>query len=226
MTKPTPATIDFPFIRPGPDAETEIRQHHPKRIALVALDIGKDVHHLYIRTAAHQDIVPPMKIPTLNSGYQQVISHLDSLLASGAYDLVLLGHEPTGIYHEAWSQALVERYHAHRIGETTPALRYRLVHTVLVKQERQRKTHRQRRRPSGEQGYWSVGEYGIEPARFRHHEVGDEICNIVLWQQRTQVLQNLDPRRLAVLWLYGCDVQGQDVSEGWRIVLEMMTEML
>lgn len=145
MPTQTDHPTNFPFIRPGTEAEHEIRQHHPQRILLVALDIGKDVHHLYIRTAAHQEIVPPTKIPTISRGYQQVITQLDRLLASGAYDLVLLGHEPTGIYHEAWSHALADRYHAHRIGEATPALRYRLVNTVLVKQERQRKTHRQRK---------------------------------------------------------------------------------
>lgn len=145
MTNPLPAAINFPFVRPGPEAEHELRQHHPNRVAVAALDIGKDVHHLYIRTAAHEDIVPPTKIPAIRDGYQQVIRHVDDLLARGAYDLLVLGHEPTGIYHEAWSHALADRYHDHRRGAATPSVRYRLVHTVLVKQERQRKTHRHRK---------------------------------------------------------------------------------
>ena len=89
------------FVQPGADAEREIRQYHPARILIVALDIGKDVHHLYIRTGAQEEVVPPTKIASLAAGYQQVIAIVDELLASGAYDLVLLGHEPTGVYHEA-----------------------------------------------------------------------------------------------------------------------------
>lgn len=133
------------FVQPGADAEREIHQYHPARILIVALDIGKDVHHLYLRTGADEELLPPTKIASLAAGYQQVIAIVDELMASGAYDLVLLGHEPTGVYHEAWSHALAERYHAHRIGAATPALRYRQLNPALVKQERQRKSHRRRK---------------------------------------------------------------------------------
>lgn len=133
-------------LPPGEAAAHEIRQYHPQRVLIVALDIGKDVHHLYIRTGAYEEVVAPMKIASLASGYQQVIEIVDRLLASGRYDLVLLGYEPTGVYHEAWSHALLTHYHAHRTGAATPIVRYRLLNPTLVKQERQRKTHRQRKR--------------------------------------------------------------------------------
>ena len=87
----------------------------------------------------------PHKLVSLATGYQQLIELLDRLLASGLYDLVIVGHEATGVYHEAWSHALAERYHGQRTGAATPALRYRLVNPTLVKQERQRKTHRKRK---------------------------------------------------------------------------------
>ena len=135
----------FPFVRPGEEAEQEVRRYHPERTAVVAVDVGKDVNHLYIRTSAYQEIVPPLKLQTLATGYEHVVGLVDELLKSGAYDLILLGHEPTGIYHEAWSHALVERYHGHRINEKRPALRYRQINPVLVKQERQRKSHRKRK---------------------------------------------------------------------------------
>lgn len=135
----------FLFVRPGEEAEGEIRQYHPARTLVVALDIGKDVHHLLMRTGAGEDLLGPRKIVSIATGYQELIRELDALMASGAYDLVLLGHEPTGIYHEAWSHALAEHYHANRIGEATPALRYRQLNPLLVKQERQRKTHRKRK---------------------------------------------------------------------------------
>ncbi len=133
-------------LPPGEAAAHEIRQYHPARVLIVALDIGKDVHHIYIRTGAYEELVAPTKIASLASGYQQVIDILDALLASGNYDLVLLGHEPTGVYHEAWSHALLTHYQAQRSGAATPVVRYRLLNPLLVKQERQRKTHRQRKR--------------------------------------------------------------------------------
>lgn len=141
----TPMPSAFPFVHGGEAAEQELRQYHPARILLVALDIGKDVHHLYIRTVAGDEVVAPQQIMSLASGYVAFVELLDGLLASGNYDLVLVGHEPTGVYHEAWSYALAERYHAHRIGAATPAVRYRLLNPTLVKQERHRKTHRKRK---------------------------------------------------------------------------------
>jgi hypothetical protein len=50
------------------------------------------------------------------SGFERVTSVLDGLLNSGQYDRVVLGHEPTGIYHQAWSRALYDRYESHRTG--------------------------------------------------------------------------------------------------------------
>ena len=133
------------FVQPGAEAEREIHQVHPARVLVVALDVGKDVHHLYIRSGAYEELLPPTKIASLAAGYRQVIAIVDEFMASGHYDLVLLGHEPTGVYHEAWSHALAEHYHAHRMGEATPALRYRQLNPALVKQERQRKSHRRRK---------------------------------------------------------------------------------
>ncbi|MGE0116281.1 MAG: transposase [Steroidobacteraceae bacterium] len=132
-------------LPPGEAAAHEIRQYHPQRVLIVALDIGKDVHHIYSRTGAYEEVVAPTKIASLASGYQQVIERIDELLASGNYDLVLLGHEPTGVYHEAWSHALLTHYAAQRTGAATPLVRYRLLNPLLVKQERQRKTHRKRK---------------------------------------------------------------------------------
>lgn len=42
-------------LPPGEAAAHEIRQYHPQRLLIVALDIGKDVHHLYIRTGAYEE---------------------------------------------------------------------------------------------------------------------------------------------------------------------------
>lgn len=135
----------FEFVGPGADAEEEVRQNSGRRTLIVALDVGKDVHYLYMRTGAYEEVLPPCKISSLGQSYEAVVAQVDRELASGRYDLVLVGHEPTGIYHEPWSHALAMRYHAHRTGQATPAVRYRQINPPLVKEERRRKSHRQRK---------------------------------------------------------------------------------
>jgi transposase len=126
-------------------AQSEIHRLDPSRVLLVALDIGKDVHVLTLRTAAGDELLPPTELDTLGSGFAFLSSLLDLHLASGAFDLVLLGHEPTGVYHEAISAALVERYRPHLTGLAQPPFRYRLLNPSSVKQQRLRTTHRQRK---------------------------------------------------------------------------------
>jgi transposase len=117
----------------------------PERVLIVALDIGKDVHVVYARTAAGCELLPPTKLATRASGWQTFTAHLDAWLTSGAYALVRLGHEPTGVYHDAWSAALLQRYHAHCTGTASPPLHYRLLIPNQVKAERQRLSHRRRK---------------------------------------------------------------------------------
>ena len=116
-----------------------------ERLLLVALDIGKDVHVAHARTAAGATILAPTRLSTLAHGFDTFTAHLDAWLASGAYDLVRLGHEPTGVYHDAWSSALLARYRPHLVGEATPPLSYRLLVPNQVKAERQRQSHRRRK---------------------------------------------------------------------------------
>jgi Transposase len=144
----TPEPTDTSALPPSSAhlaAQAEIRRHPLDRVLVVALDIGKDVHVLTLRSAHGDDLLPPTELDTLASGFAQLTSILDQHLASGAFDLVLLGHEPTGVYHEAWAAALIDRYRPHLTGQADPPLRYRLLTPTLVKQERQRATHRRRK---------------------------------------------------------------------------------
>jgi hypothetical protein len=122
----------------------EIRRYPPERVLIAALDIGKDVNVIYLRTAAELDLLAPTEVATLASGFKHVTTALDQHLASGAFDLAVLGHEPTGVYHEAWSAAFLDHYHASLTDQATPPLRYRLLTPLLVKRERGRTTHRAR----------------------------------------------------------------------------------
>lgn len=126
-------------------AQAELRQADPQRVLISAWDIGKDVHLWYVRTLAGEELVAPTKVAGLASGYQQMRQVLDALLASGRFDLAVFGHEPTGVYHEAWSQNLSQDYQSHCRGEALPVVRYRWLNPALVKQERQRMTQRNRK---------------------------------------------------------------------------------
>ena len=126
-------------------ARQEVYQYAPQRVLLVALDMGKDVHVTMMRTLAEQLLLPPTKLPTLATGYACFRGWLLGAVASGRYDLVLVGHEPTGVYHEAWQQQLLVDLAPYRQADARPVVRYRLLNPTLVKRERQRQTHRSRK---------------------------------------------------------------------------------
>ncbi len=127
------------------EAHAEIRQIAPQRLLIAALDIGKDINVPHIVTGVGETLLAPRKLSTLASGYQFFVGKLDQFIATGDYDLVLLGHEPTGIYHQPWSMNLVEHYRPNMLGQVEPLMRYRLLTPNLVKKERERTTHRRRK---------------------------------------------------------------------------------
>jgi len=104
----------------------------------VVLDIGKNVHWLgaYAGFDLHP-VIAPLEVRSDRTGFERVTALLDSLLACGAYSRVVLGHEPTGVYHEAWARALMERYAAHLQGSATPPLDYRFLNPLLTKRKRE-----------------------------------------------------------------------------------------
>jgi len=104
----------------------------------VVLDIGKNVHWLgaYAGFDLHP-VIAPLEIRSDRPGFERVTTLIDGLLAGGAYSRVVLGHEPTGVYHEAWARALMERYAPHRQGSATPRLDYRFLNPLLTKRQRE-----------------------------------------------------------------------------------------
>jgi len=127
------------------EAHAEISQIAPERLLIAALDIGKDINVPHIVTGVGQTLLAPVKLSTLARGYQFFVGKLDLFIATGDYDLVILGHEPTGIYHQPWSMNLVQHYRANMLAQAEPLMRYRLLTPNLVKKERERTTHRRRK---------------------------------------------------------------------------------
>jgi hypothetical protein len=104
----------------------------------VPLDIGKNVHWC----AGYEGydlkpVVEPFKVRSDRSGFEQVTRIIDGLLSSGQYDRVVLGHEPTGIYHQAWSRALYDHYEAHRTGQARPQPDYQFLNPLLTKRQQE-----------------------------------------------------------------------------------------
>jgi transposase len=113
----------------------------------VTLDIGKNVHWLGAYAGFElQPVIDPLEVRSDRSGFEQVTAVIDGLLACGLYDRVVLGHEPTGIYHEAWARALMARYAPDRDGRATPRLDYRFVNPLLSKRQRELKTKGRKRK--------------------------------------------------------------------------------
>jgi transposase len=104
----------------------------------VVLDIGKNVHWLgaYAGFELHP-VIDPIELRSDRSGFEQVTAVIDGLLTCGLYDRVVLGHEPTGVYHENWARAFMARYTPHRQGQATPPLDYRFVNPLLSKRQRE-----------------------------------------------------------------------------------------
>ena len=104
----------------------------------VTLDIGKNVHWCAAYAGYElKTVVEPFKVRSDRSGFERVTGIIDHLLASGEYDRVVLGHEPTGIYHQAWSRALYDRYRPYRTGQARPPLDYQFLNPLLTKRRRE-----------------------------------------------------------------------------------------
>lgn len=114
----------------------------PARILYVALDIGKNVHWLRADTGAGQVVQAAQPLVTTQAGYATCAQLLQQWLTQGAFDLIVLGHEPTGIYHEAWGYHLQQDFAAYLPATAHPRWLYQWVNPYQVKLARQQATLR------------------------------------------------------------------------------------
>jgi transposase len=104
----------------------------------VPLDIGKNVHWLGVYAGFElQPVVQPLEVRSDRTGFERVTAVIDGLMRCGLYDRVMLGHEPTGVYHEGWARAFMEHYADHLHGQASPPMAYRFVNPLLSKRERE-----------------------------------------------------------------------------------------
>ena len=131
------------------DRVTAFRQRlarlDPSRVLIILLDIGKNVHWVTACTASGRELVPPRRLLTTQAGLTQLIQMIDAQIAAINPRLVLLGHEPSSVYHEPWARALMKRYAPHLEGQAQPAFEYRFFNPYQVKLARQQ-THLRHRK--------------------------------------------------------------------------------
>ena len=103
-----------------------------RRTLVVLLDIGKNVHWLTALTAASRELIRPCKLPATRTGLNRFFELVEPLIHSSDFDLVLLGHEPTGVYHEPWARTFMERY-APYFEQARPQIKYVFFNPYQVK---------------------------------------------------------------------------------------------
>ena len=112
----------------------------PGDILFAPLDIGKNADWAAFHTRDGLLLHPPIKVPTLKDGYERYVNTLEALIAEHHPQLVVLGHEPTGVYHESWARNLMARYSDHLADRTSPRFVYYWVNSYQVKLNRTQAT--------------------------------------------------------------------------------------
>jgi len=110
------------------------------KVLIAPLDIGKNADWAAFHARDGLLLHEPIEVPTLKDGYERYVNTLDALVAQHQPQLVILGHEPTGIYHESWARNLMIRYADHLDGRATPRFRYYFVNSYQVKLNRTQTT--------------------------------------------------------------------------------------
>jgi len=103
---------------------------------IAPLDVGKNVDWAAFHTRDGLLLHEPIEVPTLKDGYERYVDTLDALVAQHQPQLVVLGHEPTGVYHESWARNLMLRYADHLAGRAAPRFLYYFVNSYQVKLNR------------------------------------------------------------------------------------------
>jgi transposase len=97
----------------------------------VPIDIGKNVN-VFAAYQGHElvEINKPIEVRNNRKGYQYFRCIIQGWLASSQYTPVILGLEPTGVYHEPWAYAIHNDFGDHIL--------FRLLNPYQTKQQRRK----------------------------------------------------------------------------------------
>lgn len=105
----------------------------PEGVLVVLLDIGKNVHWVSATTAAGRQLVLPRRLPADRNGLADFLTMVHALVEYCCPKLVLLGHEPCGVYHEPWARMLLQFIVGYTATENMPEFEYRFFNPYQVK---------------------------------------------------------------------------------------------
>jgi hypothetical protein len=119
------------------EAFRQLTEGIPYDKTLIApLDIGKNADWAAFHTRDGLLLHPPIEVSTLKEGYERYVNTLEALISQHQPQLVVLGHEPTGVYHESWARNLMTDYADHLAGRACPRFIYHWVNSYQVKLNR------------------------------------------------------------------------------------------
>ena len=73
----------------------------------VSIDIGKNVNTYGGYAGLDLQVLQaPQEVRSNGEGFAQFKKWLSACIRSGTYDPIVVGLEPTGVYHEAWAYAI------------------------------------------------------------------------------------------------------------------------
>ncbi len=116
-----------------------------RKIVYILVDIGKNANWVGAYNAEGAEVVSPRELPNTRAGLETFFTLVDGLIAHHTPEHVLIGHEPTGVYHEAWARRILEQYAAHLAGRAVPTVEYRFFNPLQVKWRRQERHLRPRK---------------------------------------------------------------------------------
>jgi transposase len=104
----------------------------------VPIDIGKNVHWFAgLAGLELEPVVAARKVRATRAGFDELTDGLDAALTCGLYARLVVGLEPTGIYHLSWTRALMAHYEAQRAPDARPQVELRLLNPLGVKRQRE-----------------------------------------------------------------------------------------
>ena len=84
-----------------------MQSHSTMERLYIAIDVGKNVHCYAAYAGSRLTLlVSPQTVRTHHPGYEHFKTWLTELVDSQRYAAIIVGLEPTGVYHEAWAYAL------------------------------------------------------------------------------------------------------------------------
>jgi len=80
-----------------------------ERYLIVGIDVAKDRHHAFLGTANGRTVLRRLAVENNRSGFEHLSAHVQFQMKKHGLDEVVVGVEPTSVYHKPLAEYLIER---------------------------------------------------------------------------------------------------------------------